>query len=443
VTTISGRTLLQGAAVLRPDMTLVDEDVLVDEGRIAAIGAHLSTPHDTEVIDLSGHVLLPGLVDGHRHMWIGGLGAATRDMDLGHYAAVVNGTIGPRFTADDVYAGVLWGCVQAIHAGVSTVADWAHNLPDDAAANANLAALKAAGIRARLYFGGVGTTTSSSGYWERARTLIQRHQEETAVDRITLGAALPGPVMSPETVVREDFETARTLGLPISVHAGMIGTPPVVDPLLRQGLLGPDVHFAHANTFTADDWAILAEHGGAATATPTVELTMGLGRSTALGAAQHAGVPVALGADTVAYGPTDLFTEMRTALTADRVALSRDGDPAYRPTHLDVLRAATAGGATAIDVQNTGSIEVGRHADLIAVDATVVHLDALDPLLAIVRGGGPADVTLTMIGGEVKKRDGRVKPALLEEARDRLIQSRRRLGLPTNLSAGLRRDPAR
>jgi cytosine/adenosine deaminase-related metal-dependent hydrolase len=67
--------------------------------------------------------------------------------------------IAPKYTADDVYAGTLWGALQALDAGITTIADWAHNLQSAAHADADLRGLQESGIRGYFLYGGPGPAT--------------------------------------------------------------------------------------------------------------------------------------------------------------------------------------------------------------------------------------------------------------------------------------------
>ncbi|WP_037569217.1 amidohydrolase family protein [Phaeacidiphilus oryzae] len=432
--------LIRGGHVLFPDGTSRIADVLLRDGRIAGIGDAVGAAAavgDEEIIDAGDQLVMPGLVDTHRHMWLGSLSASSSDVTLFAYARQVNEELGDGFTAEDVYAGVLWGAVQAINAGVTTVADWAHNLGSDADIDANLRALHDSGIRARLYFGG---KASSSGDYSRYQAQTRRLQAAHAArqhnnGRIALGLALRGPSMATPAENAEEFGLARELGLPISLHAGMAGLPGAVDQLGHQGLLGPDVNYVHANEFTEQEWRQVAESGGSVSATPSVDMTMGLGTHPAVGAALASGVPVGLGADTVAYGPSDLFTQMRLALAAERSRanaepIARGEMPAeLRHGHLAMLDLATRGGARVLGfADQVGEIAVGRQADLITLDLSTPHLDSFDnPVLAAFLGAGPRDVDTVIVGGRILKRRGTLTRGLLEKARQEVSRSRARI----------------
>ncbi|SPF06203.1 amidohydrolase family protein [Streptomyces sp. MA5143a] len=428
----SAPVLVRGGHVLFPDRTCRLADIAIRDGRIAEIGKNLLAQGDEQVVNADGHLVLPGFVDAHRHMWLGSLSASSSDVPLFAYMQQVSEGFGDPFTTEDVYAGVLWGAVQAIDAGVTTVADWAHNLGSIADADANVRALADSGIRARLFFGG---KASSSGDFTRYPDQAREFHALARPDRIAAGLALRGPSMASPEDTEHEFALARELSLPISIHAGLAGLPGAVDQLRTQGLLGDDVNYVHANEFSPQEWKLIAESGGTVSATPTGELTMGLGVHPATGLALEHGIPVGLGADTVAYGPSDLFGEMRLALAAERARtnagpIARGEIPAeLSHTHLDLLDIATKGGARVLGFHDvTGELAVGRYADLITVDLAAPHLDGFgDPVLAAFLNAGPGDVSTVIVGGRILKRDSAIDGELLQMARTLVRESRARI----------------
>ena len=100
--------LIAGGHVVTGDPELGDlpeADLLIRNGRIAAIGTDLADSGATEVIHAQGRMVLPGLVDAHRHVWQGALGGYTGRHSLLGYVATVVREIAPRYTPQDIYAG--------------------------------------------------------------------------------------------------------------------------------------------------------------------------------------------------------------------------------------------------------------------------------------------------------------------------------------------------
>src|ERR1700735_1510245 len=118
-------------------------DVLATDGVITAVGTDLRpATADAEVIDAAGRLVIPGLGDTHRHVWQGAIGGFTPQITGAGYGPAVLTGISLKHSPDDVYAGTLWGALQALDAGITTIADWAHNDQSPAHADADLRGLR-------------------------------------------------------------------------------------------------------------------------------------------------------------------------------------------------------------------------------------------------------------------------------------------------------------
>jgi 5-methylthioadenosine/S-adenosylhomocysteine deaminase len=418
-------------------------DVLIRDGRIAAVGTAVA-PQDAlgaQVIDARGRLVIPGMVDTHRHVWQGALGASTGDTSLMGYVGKVVQGIAPGYTADDIYAGTLWGSLQALSSGVTTIADWSHNLRGPQHCDANVRALHDSGIRGLFLYGGPGPDAAAffgqpaQRHPEDARRVQKELFPDGASGRLRMGMALRGTAFTSAETTVEDFAFAREMGLPISVHVGMAGFPDSVERLYHQGLLGPDVNYAHANQLTAREFELIADSGGSIAISATVEMLMVLGTYPATGSALRYGIPAGLSADTTTSSGVDLFSEMRVALAAERSRANKDAVARHEAVQTveldqrDMLRLATTGGARAWHMDDEiGTLTVGKNADVVVVDMRAPHLDGLtDPVATLVFGAGPADVETVVVGGEVVKSGGRLVGPYAETARELVQQSRRRI----------------
>jgi cytosine/adenosine deaminase-related metal-dependent hydrolase len=420
-------------------------DVRIDDGIILEIGVDLEPAIDAQIIDASGMIVLPGFVDTHRHVWQGAIGGTAGKVSLGGYFGVVIAGLAPRYEPDDVYAGTLWGALQALNAGITTLADWSHIVTTPEHADANIQALHDSGIRGVFLYGppvAAGVVEwfveSTLPHPEDARRVRNEHFASGRNGRLTMGLALRGPELSSRETTKHDFEYARELDLPISIHCGMAGYASryrTVETLHELELLGPDVNYAHANLLTDDEYRLIAASGGSISACPSVDMLMGIGTYPATGRALEHGVSIGLGADTIAGAGTDLFTEMRIALVAERSRASAESvarDEAVAEVQLDqrdMIRLATLNGAHVwhLDAE-VGSLTVGKRADVILVDAQRPHLQPLnEPLTTVVFNAGPSDVDTVIVDGEIVKSGGALVGPHVDRARQLIAASNERL----------------
>src|SRR5215472_6356035 len=122
------RPLLRGGMVVSMDPAVGDllpGDVLIEDGRIAAVAATVDTA-DAEVVDAIGKIILPGFVDTHRHTWQTAFRGIGADWTFDQYRVAMHGTIRPHYRPDDVYLGNLLGRIEALNSGVTTMLDWFH-----------------------------------------------------------------------------------------------------------------------------------------------------------------------------------------------------------------------------------------------------------------------------------------------------------------------------
>jgi len=438
---VPSELLIRGGNVVTVDPEVGDfalGDVLAINGVIEVVGKDLTAPGpSTTIIDATGRMVLPGLDDTHRHVWQGAIGAFTPQVTGAGYDPAVLTGIAPKHTAQDVYAGTLWGALQALDAGITTIADWAHNLQSAEHANANLRGLQESGIRGYFLYGGPGPHSDEPNppHPLDARRMRDEHFAEGVNGRLRMGMALRGPCFTSADRNAEDFKFARELGLPISVHVGMAGTSNAVTTLQRYSLLGPDVNYAHGNMLTDEEFDLIASSHGTLSITPSSDMLMQFGTYPGTGAALSRGIVSGFGIDTICSVGTDLFSEMRLALAAER---SRANAPALArgervPTvdlhQRDMLRLATLEGAQVWKMEDEiGSLSPGKQADIITVDMTSPHLDGYgDPVATLVLGAGPADVETVIVGGAIVKQGGRLVGPRVDAARTMMYETRQRL----------------
>ena len=391
-------------------------DVHIRDGEIAAVGANLDAP-GAEVIDAAGQIVAPGLVDTHWHMWntllrglSDGCPGTVAPARSGYFVTCV--ALGRHFLPADTYAGTRLACAEAVDAGITTVHDWAHNIRGTDWADAGLRALAESGLRARFSYGyETGHPNDRLMALGDLARVASAWPAYSAGGRIHLGMAWRGtggsnPAMQvAPKLYREEIETARGLGLPVSVHAcGPRHAAGQLSAYAGQGLLGPDLQVVHLNNAGADEIALAAAHGTPASVSPFTELQIGYGQPVT-GALLAAGIPTGLSVDTTMLsGNADMFAIMKVtqgcanALAYDEFAL----------TARDVLRLATIEGARTLGLGAvTGSLAVGKRADVIIVSPDAPNLGVLtDPARLLVTAAHPGNIDTVIADGQVLKRSG-------------------------------------
>ncbi|MBP2320059.1 cytosine/adenosine deaminase-related metal-dependent hydrolase [Kibdelosporangium banguiense] len=377
------KVLLKGGYVLSEP----GADVLVDGGSIAEIGPNLPAQGAT-VLNASGKVVIPGFVDTHRHMAQSPLRGFAADMTLEYYLANVVARIGARQDIDDVRNSLRLAAAEAIDAGVTTVLDWS-GFSDPAQVDAAVETHQETGLR--VLFGHSNPDDEAD--------------VRTRADQVKIALAPLGPdYLCIEDTTRH-IRLARDLGVIATLHVGggrNGAKAQSITRLHKEGLLGPDLNFVHANMISDDEVRMIADSGASLTVTPVVELMMGHGDLAYKRFTEAGGAP-ALGVDVVINNTPDMFSEMRTALLHERAR--RDS----RPAAGDMLRAATINSAHAIGMgDEVGSLEVGKRADIVLL-AGLEHLFGEGPETVaggVVTSAGNSDVHTVLINGRIVKRDG-------------------------------------
>jgi 5-methylthioadenosine/S-adenosylhomocysteine deaminase len=412
--------LIRDAHVLSMDPTIGDlprGDIHVRAGAIVAVGPDLVAP-GAEIIDARDMIALPGLIETHWHMW----GAVARNMagetePTGYFP--LSRVLGAQFTPQDNARGVRLALAEAIHSGITTVHNWSHNLLSPAYADAELEVHREVGSRARFGYGYSRNTGADETLPLDDVARVQKQWFGADNGLLTLGIASRGPENNTLDICRKEWDTARSLGIPITCHmgthpitstvnAGIIQSHKVdgIEVLDDAKLLGPDVLIVHATWSSDHDMERLAATHTPVSLSPFTELRTGFG-ITPVARFLKFGVPVSLSVDTTLLcGNADMFAIMKAIQNiADGAAPSEFAIDPRR-----VLQMATIDGANALGIgDRVGSLTPGKRADLILVRTTDLNMAPLTvPIRMIVQSAQPANVDLVMVDGHVLKRDGRL-----------------------------------
>ena len=415
-------TLFQGGRVLtldQSDRQYHDGCVLVRDDRIAYVGPRAALP-DTpvdRVVDATGKLVMPGLVNGHTHLsMIFGrtLGPEKRLLDWLDQQLPMIGA----FDGEAMYVAQMLGCLENLKNGnTSLVENLAAAHPDDIAMeDATFRALRDSGIRGTLARAFEGRNflpdfmESLDDQARRVTALAERwHGAEGDRLRLSFGPLLPWCMT--EEMYRETRALADRLGLCLHMHvaespefnrliAKHLGRDiRQVELLHETGCLGPDVQVVAVSDVSPREVELLAESDTRVLLDPPTRLFWGTGFP-----AIHPFLDAGLTCGLATNGPAancgqDLFESMKyacaTAKTAknDPQALGR-----YR-----ALRMATSEGARAIGRDDqVGCLAEGLKADLITVDLEQAHLaPTLDVTAALVYSAKGTDVRDVMVDGRL------------------------------------------
>ena len=282
--------------------------------------------------------------------------------------------------------------------------------------------------------------TSLSAWWfeseleapEDIRRVRERYfSSDTGL--MTLAMGTRGPGFCKPAVVKHDWELARDVGAPISVHVGMgpwAGRFSMVSQLNDMGLLGPDTTYIHCNYLSDEEFQLIADSGGKVSISPSVEMAMGHGTPPTTRALAH-GLRPSLSIDVVTTVPGDMFTQMRFLWASARLgaheaafAAGSTEEPTLLTTR-EVLEFATIEGARVCGLEDrTGSLTPGKQADIVVFrcDHSYTY-PVIDPVSSVVHQADTRYIDTVMVAGNVLKRSGALVGGDLRRARDNAATS--------------------
>lgn len=405
-----GEYLIRGGYVLTMDDAAGDmpeANIHVKNGVIVAVGKDVRAPAGVEVIDARGMLVLPGLIETHWHMWNTLLRSMSGDTEARGYFPVAE-QLGKVFTPRDMYLGALLSSAEALNSGVTTVHDWCHNTRSAAHVDADIVALQDSGIRARFGYGyPQGHPRDKPIDLDDLRRVQQQWFTNRSDSLLTLGYAARGTRYP--GAYREEWEVAKKMGLPISVHANItkrFGNETEIETFYKDGFLGPDVQVIHAITAPAAAIEAMAKTGTSVSLSPYTEMRIGFGFPKT-GEFVAAGVLTTLSVDTAALsGNADMFGVMKATLNVENAKAENE----FKLTARRVLQMATIDGARGLGVADkVGSLVAGKRADIIMVRTTDLNIGPMtDAAHLLVEAAQPSNVDTVMVDGRILKRRGKL-----------------------------------
>jgi 5-methylthioadenosine/S-adenosylhomocysteine deaminase len=407
-------------------------DLLILGDQIIDARPSLEVPEGTAEIDATGGILMPGMIDTHRHMWQTAMRGYGADWTLTQYFVWNYLQWGKSFRPQDIYAGNLLSAIEAVDAGVTTSVDWSHNLQTVDHAEAAADALQEVPGRFVLAYGNIQAAPWEWSAAPEFRDFVSR-RFSGGNDMLGFQMAFDVPPASPDFPEKAAFEVARDLGVPVTTHAGVwkVTTDDGIRLMHEHGFMTPSTIYVHAASLSPDSYHRIAATGGHASLSTESEQSAGQGYPPTWKLRQH-GIGVSLSMDTSVWWSADLFSAMRATLSADRARehLEAHGNDETVTHHKlraeQVVDWATRGGAKALGMDSlTGSLEPGKKADVVLIknDASPVMFPLLHPYGHVVFQAGRGDVHTVVVNGQVVKYDHQLAGVDLGKARQVVEQT--------------------
>ena len=457
--------ILSGRWVVPVSSSPLDHGAIaVERDRILEVGP-LETVRKNhpghELKDFPEAVLLPGLVNVHSHLELTVLRGYLEGLDFWQWMRTLTRTKYELLNEDDLLASALLGAVEAVRAGVTTVAD-----PMDI--GASLDAVLATGLRGVLYQevfspkpveaepavqalkDKMNLLESRLARWPEGARLPPRSLNGAELtsrrQRVTLGVSPHAPFTVSAALFQKTAAFALAHNYPVCIHVaeseaetqlvgdgsgpmmesyrqrGIDWNPPRTSPIAylhSLGILNRGTLLVHCIRLEPSDYEILSNQGVCVAHCPKSNARLRHGFMNLAAMHEHR-IPTGLGTDSVASNNSmDLFEEMRFAsanpcwMGAGTNGLSTQ----------EALRMATVGGAETLGLSSSvGSLEAEKQADVIAVDLSQPHhLPVFSPIDALVLSARASDVIFSMVAGEVLFEDNS-QPGVLEPPLHQSIQ---------------------
>jgi cytosine/adenosine deaminase-related metal-dependent hydrolase len=432
-------TLIRGATLITMDVQgdLPRGDLLVQGDRITAIAPTL-TADAADVVDATGCILIPGLVNAHMHTWQTALRGVAANWTLLEYFQKMHAGLATAFQPEDLFIATRMGALNQLNCGTTTLADWCHNNPTPAHNDAAIEGLLSTGIRA-AFFHGTPKPDPKPGqtpFWEvphpraEVERLLKAHQGKPL---LSIQAAVLGPHYSTLDVALHDFRMARELGLIASLHqgGGAARTPDGWERLEQAGLLGPHVNIVHGHALSDEQLKRFCDLGLSFSAAAESEMSQGHGHPLT-GRLRKFGRAPSLGVDLESVLSGDLLTQARVALgiqrSLDNVAY-REQHGTIPPTSTITTREALAwvtveGARMLQQLDRIGTLAPGKQADLVLIRATDLNMQPVhDPVSSVVFQTSLANIDSVMVAGRWRKRAGQLLAGDLSSDLDKLRAS--------------------
>jgi 8-oxoguanine deaminase len=420
---------------------IVNGGLYIENGFIQQVGLTSELPQIAdEVLDLTDHLVLPGLINTHHHFYqtLTRAVPAAQDANLFNWLKTLY-PIWARMTPEDIFISTQTALVELALAGCTTASDHLYLFPNGSTLDDEIEAAKTVGLRLHASRGSMSLGESKGGLppdsvvdseesiLKDSLRLIERYQDAKPGSMLQIVLAPCSPFSVTGDLMKESAKLARQYGVHLHTHLSetqdedafclqQFGHRPVA---YMQSLdwVGQDVWFAHSVHVNAEEIQVFSKTGSGVAHCPSSNMRLASGIAPLREYLQHK-VKVGLGVDGSASNDSShLLAEVRQSMLVARVraglegaSLSGSGDH-WIMTARQALELGTRGGASVLGRQDIGSLESGKCADFIAFNLNQLdYAGALhDPVSAVVFCS-PQKVNYNVVHGKVIVREGHFLP---------------------------------
>lgn len=412
--------------------------LLIRDGVVEAVGHTAEMPSTAdEVLDLRDHVVLPGLVNTHHHLYQTLTRAlpGCQDAELFGWLRTLY-PIWAGMRAEHIYVSALVGLAELILSGCTTSSDHLYIFPGDCRLDDEIQAAQEIGVRFHAMRGSMSLGESKGGLppdrvveEEKAiladsQRVIETYHDPSPRAMLRVGLAPCSPFSVTPDLMRESAAMARAYGVRLHTHLAENDNDVLYsrekfamrpgEYAEAMGWVGDDVWHAHCVKLQPDEISRFARTGTGVAHCPGSNMRLASGIAP-VRAMLDCGVRVGLGVDGSASNDSGhLLAEARQAMLLQRVS----GNPAGLSAR-EALELATLGGAAVLGRDDIGALAPGMCADFVAFDLRQVAFAGAwhDPVAALVFCT-PAWVSYSVINGRIVVRDGHLTtvdlPVLVE-----------------------------
>ena len=432
--------------------------LFIKDGFIEKIGPTRELPDGAdEVLDLTGHLVLPGLINTHHHFYqtLTRAVPAAQDANLFNWLVTLY-PIWARMQPEDIYISTITALAELALSGCTTASDHLYIFPNGSRLDDQIRAGLDIGLRLHASRGSMSLGESQGGLppdsvvedeefiLKDSQRLIEEYHDPKpgSVTQIVLAPCSPFSITG--DLMKESAALARQYGVRLHTHLAetedeeqfcieLFGHRPVAY-MEVVNWIGPDVWFAHSVHMNESEIGLYAESGCGVAHCPNSNMRLASGIAPIL-KMLTAGVNVGLGVDGSASNDgSNMIEEVRQAMLLSRLGAGLEGaslstdEASPLMTARQALRMATRGGAAVLGRNDIGSLEVGKCGDFFAVNLQQLnYAGALHDPLAALAFCAPVKVDYTVVGGRLIVKEGQLQTVELQPHIEKHNQRAKRL----------------